>query len=385
LQRAAAGSGNAGGVPPIVHDVLRGPGQPLDNAARAYFEPRLGDDFSRVRVHTGEKAAASARAVNALAYTVGRDLVFGAGQYSPSSAEGRRLLVHELTHVVQQGATASVEPTVIGHPSDRLEHEAEDVSRTVEAAAPRAPAVSVHASAAVQRTPAKKVDCASTAPLRLPGGGQIDDPVGVITAAERRANELLDAAIGELDSTRQRVLAGSPAGWPTVSDNLGFALQLLRIDPNRDSAWKASGGSGTVALLLYRLRWIRRQIGSGDFFFTCLGPVADEAGRFICGSRVETPTEVVIKEPAIARVEGFHIYLCESFWKGDNAGPENQAATLIHETAHTFADFIQDERTRGPHVAQCYARFALLVGGSRVEGEDLGCPDPEASGASGGK
>src|SRR5262245_53514886 len=75
-----------GVVPPVVHDVLRSPGQPLDPATSAFFEPRFAHDFSQVRVHTDTKAAESARAVNARAYTVGRDVVFGAGQYAPRTA-----------------------------------------------------------------------------------------------------------------------------------------------------------------------------------------------------------------------------------------------------------------------------------------------------------
>jgi len=66
------------------------------------MEPRFGHDFSQVRVHTNAKVAESARAVNALAYTVGRDVVFGVGQYAPTTSAGQRLLAHELTHVVQQ-------------------------------------------------------------------------------------------------------------------------------------------------------------------------------------------------------------------------------------------------------------------------------------------
>lgn len=77
-------------------------GRPLPKAARSFFEARFGHDFSQVRVYTDAKAAASARAVNALAYTVGRNVVFGAGQYQPTSTTGQRLLAHELTHVVQQ-------------------------------------------------------------------------------------------------------------------------------------------------------------------------------------------------------------------------------------------------------------------------------------------
>jgi hypothetical protein len=89
-------------VPPIVDEVLRSPGQPLDGATRAFMEPRFGHDFSRVRVHSDTHAAVSAQAVNALAYTVGHHVVFGAGQYTPGSGEGRQLLAHELTHVMQQ-------------------------------------------------------------------------------------------------------------------------------------------------------------------------------------------------------------------------------------------------------------------------------------------
>ncbi|MGH9836713.1 MAG: eCIS core domain-containing protein [Blastocatellia bacterium] len=160
LQRKSNGCSEPSEVPPIVHEVLNSPGQSLDAGTLDFFEPRFGHDFSQVqaqatmlktpqtklrigsandhfeleadriaeraiksplssvigefgsrprydfsqvRVHTDAKAAESARAVNALAYTVGRDLVFGAGQYQPGTTGGNRLLAHELTHVVQQG------------------------------------------------------------------------------------------------------------------------------------------------------------------------------------------------------------------------------------------------------------------------------------------
>jgi hypothetical protein len=150
LQRRATGSGPPA-APPIVHDVLGSPGEPIDSVTRAFFEPRLGHEFAQklvspvpatmqarlevgassdgfereadavadrvvgaptrrvarhdigaVRIHTDAQAAASARAVNARAYTVGNDIVFDLGQYRPESSEGRHLLAHELTHVVQQ-------------------------------------------------------------------------------------------------------------------------------------------------------------------------------------------------------------------------------------------------------------------------------------------
>jgi outer membrane protein OmpA-like peptidoglycan-associated protein len=90
-------------APGTVREILRSPGQPLDASSLAYFEPRFGHDFSGVRVHTGVAAERSAQDVNAHAYAVGRHLVFGAGRFAPRTEEGRRLIAHELAHVVQQG------------------------------------------------------------------------------------------------------------------------------------------------------------------------------------------------------------------------------------------------------------------------------------------
>jgi hypothetical protein len=81
---------------------LQGGGQPLPESVLAYIEPRMGYDFTDVQIHTDGHAARLARSVDALAFTVGRDIVFGAGQYRPETNEGGRLLAHELTHVVQQ-------------------------------------------------------------------------------------------------------------------------------------------------------------------------------------------------------------------------------------------------------------------------------------------
>lgn len=100
--RSPAGAESQAEAPPLVKEALRSPGEPLGAAARAFFEPRLGHDFSHVRVHTDAVASASARSVQALAYTVGRDIVFGERRYAPHTAEGKRLLAHELVHVAQQ-------------------------------------------------------------------------------------------------------------------------------------------------------------------------------------------------------------------------------------------------------------------------------------------
>jgi hypothetical protein len=87
-------------------DSLKGGGQPLSDPVRGFFEPRLGHDFSGIRVHTNNNAAVVSRELNAKAFTVGSDIAFGAGRYQPQTQEGRSLLAHELTHTIQQGASA---------------------------------------------------------------------------------------------------------------------------------------------------------------------------------------------------------------------------------------------------------------------------------------
>lgn len=135
LQRAVNGVGTVDEVPAVVHEVLRSTGQPLDTATRSFFESRFDHDFSQVRVHTDERAAESARSVNALAYTVGRDVVFDAGQYRPDTFEGRRLVAHELAHTIQQSQATVSAPQLssleVGEADDSDEREADKVADLV--------------------------------------------------------------------------------------------------------------------------------------------------------------------------------------------------------------------------------------------------------------
>lgn len=138
-------------APPIVNKVLRSPGQSLDASTRAVAESRFGHDFSAVRVHADAEAAKSAQAVDALAYTVGRDMVFGAGQYQPHNAAGQQLLVHELTHVVQQRNSALPAGDMrLGYPDSPHEHEAAAAAVALENG--RSPAIT-SAAPALQRQP----------------------------------------------------------------------------------------------------------------------------------------------------------------------------------------------------------------------------------------
>ena len=97
---------------PIVHQAVGSSGHPLNPAIRTFMERRFDDDFSRVRVHTDSRAAASALAVDAKAYTIGRDVVFGAGQYAPETSQGKKLLAHELAHVKQEGNESASPKTI---------------------------------------------------------------------------------------------------------------------------------------------------------------------------------------------------------------------------------------------------------------------------------
>jgi hypothetical protein len=108
IQRTIASSSNTEEAPvPSDFDQNLGPGQQLDAETRSFFESRLGHDFSHVRIHSDEAAERSARDMNAIAYTNGRNIVFGAGRFTPETHEGQRLIAHELTHVVQQGGEAN--------------------------------------------------------------------------------------------------------------------------------------------------------------------------------------------------------------------------------------------------------------------------------------
>jgi hypothetical protein len=163
LQRLAGNSGVGSLVgrdgdeekSPVLDVVGKGGGTPLPAEVRTDMEAHLGADLSDVRVHSGGAASESAKAVQARAYTVGNDVVFGSGAYEPGTEEGRHTLAHELTHVVQQRSGA-VDATPVGggiavsHPDDRFEREAEASATSFGNRADAAPP-SPAAGASVQR------------------------------------------------------------------------------------------------------------------------------------------------------------------------------------------------------------------------------------------
>ena len=170
LQRAVGNSGVGAMLEEErspVHDVVgSGGGSPLAPDVKGEMESRLGHDFSDVRVHNDSQAHESARSVNAHAYTVGSNVVFQRDRFDPSSSEGKTMLAHELTHVVQQRSgpvdgTSTGGGIKVSDPSDRFEREAS--ANAERAMSAPAPAVQPSASpAAVQRdeAPAEEEDVA---------------------------------------------------------------------------------------------------------------------------------------------------------------------------------------------------------------------------------
>lgn len=195
-------------VPPIVSEVLRSPGQPLDPTTRAFMEPRFGHDLSRVRVHTDRKAAESARAVNALAYTVGSDVVFRSGRYAPEISEGRRLIAHELTHVVQQPSRASGLQTAltVNTRGDVAEQEAESVAGQV-AAGSRVPAIRHTMNAdQIGRTPDDRSPARPSSGLRLDVVGSDAPPTDAnVRAAARSLGVRNDLTVDSLEQLIDRL------------------------------------------------------------------------------------------------------------------------------------------------------------------------------------
>lgn len=179
------GEEEAAEASPVKGVIGGGGGAPLDTETRGFMESRLGQDFGDVRVHTDDKASESARAVNAHAYTVGHNVVFQRGRYEPETDAGRRMLAHELTHVVQQrqgpvDGTPQPGGIQVSHPDDPFEREAESVAdRVMSTPAPESEPTSTAAEPAVAAAPVS-----TDAPVQRQAAEEEEEPAEAQAAAE---------------------------------------------------------------------------------------------------------------------------------------------------------------------------------------------------------
>ena len=198
LHRRAMNSFSPRFAPAIVHDVLRSPGQPLDGGTRAFMESRFHRDLGQVRLHTDVMAGDSAKSVDALAYTVGRHIAFGHGQYQENSASSQRLLQHELVHTIQQSHVsdghirASEGKLEVGDPNHSFEREA---SAYEGAAEPTHDAISSGEKMSLRREPAKESSAEAGTAKDAPGAYDSCAHPEVIEKARSQASTNVQNAI----------------------------------------------------------------------------------------------------------------------------------------------------------------------------------------------
>lgn len=301
---------------------LKGGGRPLPTSARAFFESRMGADFSGVRVHTDSQSANTARALNARAFTHGSNIAFSANQYSPTSREGKHLLAHELTHVIQQQSARSLAPSIQRKIYSRKFH--------------------------CNKEEAKETEITRGTPLKA------------VQTAEKEAIKLLTTAINRLKTARRKTLKPDNLD-PAISDDVAKGFQdLLGLDATLRTNWINEGEERTVPVIIRRLEIVRDLLDSGWIHYHCFSPK--------CNS----------EDYAYAYPGEFHNYLCRKFW-GPNV--HERAATIIHEALHMSFKKISDSREGGflnLYRAACYSRLIFLLNGiAAPPGTKNGCPIKE--------
>jgi Domain of unknown function (DUF4157)/Lysine-specific metallo-endopeptidase len=254
LQRKAAGSEAVREAPSIVREVLSSSGQPLDAETRSLMESRFRYDFSHVRIHTDTKASESANAINALAYTFGDNIVFGARHYSPKSKDGQRLLAHELTHVVQQNGAQflSHKPTTIGLANDAAEQEADRNAAQLQTETPlKVSAFAAKATALIQRY-GHTSSCTAS------------DLSGIVWPGDYAMRQMVAKAIRVLSATpiNPAVAALFPKYFMTATPPIPTILAVFRavqtIITRNDYIYECEHncGSDEAAYVRHRLRYI---------------------------------------------------------------------------------------------------------------------------------
>lgn len=325
VARRAAGDGADSGV----RSIGTGMSAPLDAATRHYMEPRFGRSFADVRVHTGADAVSSARALDAVAYTVGADVYFGAGAYAPDSQSGRRLIAHELAHVVQQSAT-----------SPRIQ-------RAVDPA-------HVNCTANTHEAP--------------------DDPVAALGSIDDLARHM---ALGSSHLLSfEALLFRDPTFGPSdVSDayrrRFGAPQAVSGGFRNRFSgnvrATSEQAAQEEMQTLSERFRLLHTYL-SGRITYRCR-PLGVQFTIGGCTGRCAANDLAHSCVPQDART----IVLCPAFWT--DLTMEQQAGAVIHEAVHmrlNFSPHLATTVTQRGRNPECYTSFAADIYG--FDPADARCP-----------
>jgi hypothetical protein len=314
LRRKPDGFGQADeSADELVPGALASPGKALDQSTRHMMESRIGFDFSRVRIHSDPTAAAAADRLSAQAFTVGTHIAFAQGRHRPDTAEGRHLLAHELTHVVQQSGG----------------------SREVATTTPR-----------IQRlVNTASVNCpAASAGIANPHTGSSD----------RRASTLLDMALNRIDRA-QAARVASPADADVVT--VGNALRtVFHLDPADANTWTAAAPDVRLPVIQRRLQIAKNYIDSVLFTVNCIPNGG--AGFTIPGctnSACQPGTEAFS-----CHANSTALVLCPDFWA---LGVDQRGRTWMHEVMHITFQFIDDWAQPNVHNAHCYAQFVALLNG----------------------
>ena len=377
-------------APASVDRVLVSPGRSLEPALRQDMEQRFGHDFSRVRVHSGAVAEQSAQDVNAHAYTVGHNIVFGAGRFAPGTHEGRRLIAHELTHTIQQVEVASsgrltVQPPLvhaklkIGRPDDEYEQEADRVAeRVMNMPEPRRVDGSEQAKPShIQRSCPKCKKGEQYQPSALSKDGLLahelahvvqqssstlflSRPTSVDTrhkAAERKLEHMTERALTDLpiaishktDGILQ--LYGHDTNTCMQEDLEGFiwqgndlaiemvddAIAALNINPRPEFVTKLFERyfmikDPSVNDIKRNFNVLKSRFSSSDYFYTC---------RNDCAS---TTTHSTMGMTAVSRLFGGSgpIVLCVNNLRTAMNKRNAAARAIIHEFAHRYLNFYNE-------------------------------------------
>jgi uncharacterized protein DUF4157 len=301
LHRSPDGSGlrSSAGVPQSVHESLASPGEPLDRATREFMESRFAHDFSRVRVHTGGKDADSAHAVDALAYSVGPDIVFEKGQYAPGSHAGRRLLAHELAHVVQQpeGGAGASRPIQIGDVDDPAESEADSMAEQVVGGVEQAPDRHVHHVPALLR--------------RRPAGPPTTETEDCEPSLQNDLSAMHPKALARVDLA----VASLAPGWDKMQPSHKAAFSQY-FDPS---------GSGDIDDGF--VRDVRRNYAFIRANMNRLSFDCDPDSRSVCGT-----SHGWCKGGRLMWTCFGNVRVCSAAYK--SAAPDFKIATIIHESTH---------------------------------------------------